>query len=197
MSGLGASMAGGNPASGEREERDFYPTPWEVTQALAEFQTFEGPIWEPACGDDAMANVLRANGHKVIATDIHPLGTGAQADFLKIPPRRVRNIVTNPPFDLAVPFIEHGLRMKPDVMAIMLKSTYWHAVRRLPLFQKSKPAWILPMTWRPDFMGKGRPTMECQWTIWLRGNTDYPRYCPLEKPKSMPAAAAALSKFAA
>src|SRR5207237_295983 len=93
-----------------------------------------------------------------------------------------------PPFELAVPFIEHALRMDPDAVAMMLKATYWQAVRRLPLFQKHKPAWILPLTWRPDFMGLKRPTMEVQWTVWIRGNTDYPRYRPLEKPKALPAA---------
>jgi hypothetical protein len=185
--GLGAAMAGGNPAEA-RQERDFYPTPWEVPAALLEVEQFEGPIWEPACGDDAMADVLRAAGHKVIATDIKPLGTGSQVDFLKVPPRKVRNIVTNPPFDLAVKFIEHAMLFEPEKLCLVLKSTFWHAKTRLPLFERYRPAWCYPLTWRVDFLGKGKPTMECMWCVWHRGNTDYPRERPLLKPKSMPVA---------
>lgn len=36
-------------------------------------------------------------------------------------------------------------------------------------------AYVLPLTWRPDFMGGergGTPTMEVHWTVWRRGQTD-------------------------
>jgi len=37
--------------SENREKHDFYPTPPEATNALLDRETFDGPIWEPACGD--------------------------------------------------------------------------------------------------------------------------------------------------
>jgi hypothetical protein len=180
-SGLGAMMAGGNPASGERQKDDFYPTPPEVTRALLAVESFTGAIWEPACGDGAMARELLTSGQKIVATDLSPRGFGAKLDFLKVPPRKVANIVTNPPFDLAEAFIRQGMAMQPDKMCLVLKATYWHAVTRQALFREFKPARIYPLTWRPDFMALGRPTMEVQWCVWERGFVGEPSYIPLLK----------------
>lgn len=179
--GLGAMMAGGNPASGERQKDDFYPTPSEVTRALLAVESFTGPIWEPACGDDTMADDLRTGGYRVVSTDLNPRGHGVKLDFLTVRPRKVANIVTNPPFDLSVEFIEQGMAMNPDKMAFILKATYWHALTRQSLYQKYKPARIYPLTWRPDFLGLGRPTMEVQWCVWERGSIGEPAYIPLLK----------------
>jgi hypothetical protein len=43
------------------------------------------------------------------------------------------------------------------------------------LFKEFPPAYVLPLTWRPDFMGGergGAPTMEVHWTVWIAGDTD-------------------------
>jgi hypothetical protein len=189
--GLGSAMAGGNPTAG-REKRDFYPTPWEVTQALCEFEQFEGAIHECACGNGAMSRELNANGYQVISTDLEPQGWGRKADFLKIPALFAHNIVTNPPFDLAVAFIEHAMNLRPRKLALMLKSTFWHAKTRGKLYNRFKPARICPLTWRPDFMGLGRPTMEVMWCIWDAAHTGEPTYHRLDKPlarRALPAIA--------
>ena len=53
-----------------RLPNEFYPTPPEATRALLSVERFEGSIWEPACGEGAIANVLADAGHKVVATDL-------------------------------------------------------------------------------------------------------------------------------
>ena len=54
-----------------RAEHDYYPTPVEVTRALLpEISDFPSPIWEPACGDGAIARELERGGFTVIGTDI-------------------------------------------------------------------------------------------------------------------------------
>lgn len=186
--GLGAAMAGGNPREG-RQEEDFYPSPPEVTEALMrssagkELTPF---VWEPCCGDGAMARIIEAHGHKVVGTDIKPRGYGNRVDFLKTPLNRARpgsfSIVTNPPFNLAVPMLEHAFALQPWMIALVLKSTWWHAAGRLPLFEKHPPKWIMPLTWRPDFLNKGRPTMECSWVVWQSGHEGFTRYQPLRRP---------------
>lgn len=35
----------------KRAPFEFYPTPPEATRALLSVETFDGTIWEPACGD--------------------------------------------------------------------------------------------------------------------------------------------------
>lgn len=180
--GLGSAMAGGNSSEG-RVEDDFYPTPHGVTQALLKIVSFRGVIHEPCCGDGAMTRVLEDAGHKVVASDINPRGSGVARDFFTITKPVGHNIVTNPPFKIAVRMIEHGLTLNPQVMAMVLKSTFWHARNRRDLFERTQPAMICPLLWRPDFLGLGRPTMEVMWCIWKKGHTGPPSYHLLPKPE--------------
>ncbi|MBI1384731.1 MAG: hypothetical protein GC150_07470 [Rhizobiales bacterium] len=79
---------------------EFYPTPPEATRALLSVERFEGSIWEPACGDGAIAKVLADEaGHDVVATDLVDHGFGVSGiDFLEERVPRARHIVTNPPY---------------------------------------------------------------------------------------------------
>jgi hypothetical protein len=85
----------------QREGRDFYATPDWVTASLLQHVKFRGKIWEPCCGDGAMARVLTANGYDVVSTDIAERGFGTPGiDFLtcRNVPEGCRSIVTNPPY---------------------------------------------------------------------------------------------------
>lgn len=179
---IGARINGGNTAY-KRNESDYYPTPPEATQALLDFLDIPRGtvIWEPACGEGHMVQVLERNRLKVIATDIQG-GT----DFLTAEmPRNTEWIITNPPFSLAEQFIrkcaEHN---KP--FALLLKSQYWHAAKRTPLYWEITPEYVLPLTWRPDFLfktrGKGAPLMDVIWCVW-KPNATTTKYIPLSKPE--------------
>jgi hypothetical protein len=181
--GLGSAMAGGNPLEG-REKDDFYPTPPEVTRALlAKFDFGPGKILEPAAGDYMMAGELESYGYDVEASDLNPRDPRVvERDFLTMTETDARTIITNPPFVLAEQFIEHALGvLKVHNLALVLKSTYWHAVTRQPLFARFRPSVVCPLTWRPDFLNKGRPTMECSWIIWLGDHAGPTEYLPLNK----------------
>ena len=81
-----------------REVDDFYPTWPGATEALLRVETFDGAIWEPACGEGDMSRVLEAAGYDVISTDLIDRGYGeAPRDFLMEWTPRAPNIVTNPP----------------------------------------------------------------------------------------------------
>lgn len=188
MTGLGAMMAGGNPAEG-REDDDFYSTPKEATRALMQvlqpIHTMQ--VWEPCCGEGAMSDTIASYGAKVLASDINPRGVGQTQDFFAMTelPAGIQAIITNPPWSRAEEFIRHAWEtLKVDQMALLLKATYWHAATRLPLFRECTPAVIMPLTWRLDFKGLGRPTMECSWFLWDRKFPvgQMPSYMPLMKP---------------
>src|SRR4051812_50069493 len=59
-----------------RHDRDFYPTPDWVTEALLRRVRLPKGIWEPCCGNGAMALVLEAHGHHVVGTDLVDRGYG-------------------------------------------------------------------------------------------------------------------------
>lgn len=175
----GIAGAAGNR---RRADSDFYPTPPEVTRALLDFLClpFGTRIWEPASGDGDMADEIRRQGYDVTATDI----SGGK-DFLTCNPPSVDMIITNPPFSLAEEFIRRAAEIGLP-FAFLLKSQYWHAAKRRDLFMAHKPKYILPLTWRPDFLwkqnGRGSPLMDVMWCVWLGGG-DWTLYYPLEKPR--------------
>jgi hypothetical protein len=179
-----------NRSAVDRNKTDFYATPNEVTVALLDF--LEGKrlishdccIWEPACGDGAMMYTMAVRGYTVTGTDLYPqLFETPRLDFIGSKISDFDWIITNPPFSKATEFITHGLELgKP--CAFLLKSQFWHAKSRLDLFRENPPSYVLPLTWRPDFLygaKSGSPTMECLWTVWAGGHETI--YYPLEKPK--------------
>lgn len=189
----------GSPGKSKRRELDFYPTPRPATVALVKFLLETGTlisgdaIWEPACGDGAMSKVLEDYGFNVFSSDIRDSGYGiSNIDFLnRIDAAPIcKAVITNPPFNLSEQFIKTAIKHAP-VTAMLLKSQYWHAQRRFELFNKYPPAYVLPLTWRPDFLEQekkagrykngGASTMEVVWTVWAEGNTQS-IYKPLLKP---------------
>ena len=107
--------AGGSPARASsrspgivfRADHDFYPTPPEAVRALLNAERFDGPIWEPACGDGAISKQLEASGHQVLSTDLIDRGYGAgEHDFLSpltftritLEHPELKHVVTNPPY---------------------------------------------------------------------------------------------------
>lgn len=177
-----SNIVGGNPKN-KRRSMDFYPTPRECTDALLDFLdlTPRTRVWECACGQGHIVNVLQERGLDVVATDIQS-GT----DFLTAElPQGVTWIITNPPFNVAEKFIERCAQHQVS-FALLLKSQYWHAAKRRDLFFRYTPSVILPLTWRPDFTGQGASLMDMSWNVWANGGHcgSYALYRPLEKPRS-------------
>ena len=188
----GAMLA--NRSAADRNKTDYYRTPPEVTAALLGFLEEHGMlhpsdcIWEPACGTGEMAVVMLKRGYTVACSDLYQtdfLCGEEPTDFLEAGmPEGVDWIITNPPFSQAEKFIRRALEHRKPC-AFLLKSQFWHARGRLALFREHPPAYVLPLTWRPDFLWgekSGSPTMECIWTVWY--DRDYiTGYIPLERPK--------------
>lgn len=66
-----------------RQAEDFYPTPRYVTEALLDNYRFCGKIWEPACGDGRMSEVLLERYSDVESSDLVDRGYGESGvDFL-------------------------------------------------------------------------------------------------------------------
>jgi hypothetical protein len=167
-------------AGSSRRESDFYPTPPECTKVLVRFLKEKAllrdndVVWEPACGNNAIVDVL-AHYNKVYATDIR-----GGFDFLLYDlPDPYDWIITNPPFCLSEQFIKKAYESNKP-FAFLLKSQYWHSKKRSDVFHKCRPAYILPLTWRPDFTGQGNSLMDVMWVVWI-GDAEFTQYLPLSK----------------
>lgn len=176
IKGLGTAIAGGKGALStvERRSNDYYPTPAEVTRAFLHHEATAikahgSSVWEPCARGGAIMNELRDFGLKPIGTDIiaDPQHNVEPQNVLTAQVAPSRTAITNPPFTIARDIIEHLLDdLGVQYLALLLKSQYWHAENRTGLFRRRRPARILALNWRPDFIGGGAPTMDCQWTVW-------------------------------
>lgn len=173
----------------DRREDDFYPTPWEATEALMNaeepwLRQFD-EVDEPACGEGHMADVIRGHGKTVHSSDLVYRGYGRRADFLsKNFERKGAALISNPPFSHAEDFIKQAYALRYEYIAMILKCNYWHTSGRLPLWHSHKPVRVYPYSWRIDFTGGGGNHFDCIAVIWIPGSTEKCEYCdPLEKPK--------------
>ena len=145
----------GHNAHGDREENDFYPTPESATQELLNRININGNVWECACGDGAMSEVMIKNGYNVYSSDLIDRGYGKTGvDFLKSN-KQVDNIITNPPFNLATEFTLKALELSKGKVIMLSKISYLEGVkRREQIFNKNKLEKILVFSRRVPFKKK-------------------------------------------
>ena len=168
---------------GDREPYDFYPTPSKVIQELLDRESFDGNIWEPACGKGHISKELIKNGYDVISTDLIDRGYGkGKVDFLddkKIEEFGVQdNIITNPPFKYSLQFVNQSKKVSRKKIAMLGKTIFLEGVERYEMFQdKEFPLkTIYQFSKRPTLIKEGLESTEhlrgmiaYAWFVWERG----------------------------
>lgn len=184
MSGVKLKLSGADLTKTKRKKDDFYATTDEAIKALCQFRMQPKRVWEPCCGDGAIAAYLSRMGSDVAATDLVDRGYGVpRVDFLMEWKKPANAIITNPPFNLAHDFIRHSVSLGIGYMALLLKADFWCTLQGSDVFKNVwRPKYCLPLSWRPDFTGQGRPHLTCQWVIW-DGLVDTTETFILDRPK--------------
>ena len=154
-----------------REPQDTYNTPIWCVERLLKHVILPRRIWEPACGAGNITKALRDAGKIVFETDI-----SKGKDFLKWVEMPVDYdcILTNPPYKLAMEFIEKALELTRPTsgkVAMLLRNEYDCAKSRKHLFSggelfpfvrkvvlTKRPRWI------PD--STGAPRHNYAWFCW-------------------------------
>jgi hypothetical protein len=165
----------------ERRTADFYPTPAWVTEAVIPLLLTkikaDTPLWECACGDGAMSEVLKKHFKNVSSTDLYDYGYGQpRVDFLAQHVHAQGLIITNPPYgDLAEVFIRHAIDLTAHfkgTVAMLLRHEYDCAKGRADLFNKPPFSAKLTLTTRPRWIegSTGAPRHNYCWCIWEHGH---------------------------
>jgi hypothetical protein len=151
---------------------DFFPTPRWATFALIDNESFSGNIWECACGNGAMSDVLSETGCSVFSSDLYDRGYGeAGHDFLTARLKR-DNIITNPPYNCAEAFISSGLKKANRKFALLLRLAFLEGANRSKtIFSKVPPARVWVFSERITFYPvgakrKGTGTTAYGWFVW-------------------------------
>ncbi len=131
-------MLGVNPNT-EREENDFYATePKAMELAIPFFQEIglSHNVWECACGQGHLSEVLKSHGYSVYSSDLIDRGYGDVKDFLECTDMFDGDILTNPPFKFAEKFVEKGMELITDghKVCLFLKVQFLESKSRKVLF---------------------------------------------------------------
>jgi hypothetical protein len=151
---------------------DFFPTPAWATHALIENEPFVGDIWECACGNGAMAEVLMQTGNKVYSSDLVDRGYGEGGHDFLASNRTAANIITNPPYNSAEGFVQAGVKKSEHKFALLLRLAFLEgANRQRTIFNLCPPArvWIFSerITFYPlNAERKGSGTTAYAWFVW-------------------------------
>lgn len=172
---LGAS----NHSKGEREEHDYYATDPKAVELLLEVEEFDANIWEPACGEGHIAEVLKRHDYNVYASDLVSRGYGVGGvDFLQKEGCFNGDIITNPPYKYAQQFVEKALELIPEgnKVAMFLKLQFLEGKARRKLFDKHPPCrvWVSSSRLRcaknGDFeSAKNSNAIAYAWFAWSKG----------------------------
>lgn len=176
---LGAS----NHTEKEREPNDYYATEPKAVELLLQKEVFAPYVWEPACGEGHMSEVLKRHGYKVRSSDLIDRGyEGTEVlDFLcAAAPQIPYDIITNPPYKHAKEFVEHALDISRDgtKIAMFLKLQFLEGKARRELFEKHPPKTVYVASSRlmcaknGDFeriKAGGGSAVAYAWFVWIKG----------------------------
>lgn len=129
----------------DREENDFYATEPKATELLLEKETFNQNVLEPCAGMGHIRDVLVSHGYDVTATDLIYRGVDniKQEDVFNIKEFN-GDIITNPPYKIALPILKHCLDIIPDgnKVAMFLKVLFLEGKERKRFFEENPPRYI-------------------------------------------------------
>ena len=178
------TLGSSNHTADERAANDYYATDPQAVEMLLALESFAPLIWEPACGEGHISEVLAANGYEVISTDLVYRGYGEPEpmDFLtETFPDFEGDIITNPPYSAGLEFVERALEtVRPGgKVAMFLKVQFLEGKRRGELFAKTPPRTVyisgsrLACAKNGDFSHTEK-AIAYAWYVWEKGFTGDP-----------------------
>lgn len=164
--------------TGERNAHDLYQTPSWMVASLLHHQPIDRAalILEPCCGDGAIVRALQASGFsRIITNDLDERHEASRHRDATDPKfweldtlARVDWVVTNPPFNVALPILEQAVILARVGVAFLLRKTFLEPTReRGPWFAIHPPTRIIGLP-RHSFRGAGSDSVSTDWMIWQR-----------------------------
>jgi hypothetical protein len=137
-----ACLGASNHVKEERQCEDYYATsPHAVDLLLAE-EDFSLKVWECACGEGHLSERMKFLGKDVYSSDLIDRGYGdSNIDFLNCIEETTRDIITNPPYKLALEFVQKSLELLRcgGKVAMFLKLTFLEGKKRKQFFISNPP----------------------------------------------------------
>ena len=174
-----AMMGARNYAQNEREVYDYYATEPKALELFLKKEKFSERVWECACGEGHLSEVLKKHGYTVKSTDLIDRGYGVGGvDFLTCTDEFDGDIITNPPYKYAKEFVEKALKLVTDghKVAMFLKLQFLEGKARRKMFDELPPktVWVsssrLHCAMNGDFEKYAKASaVSYAWFVWEKG----------------------------
>lgn len=170
-------------ATYDREPEDYYATEPKALELLLDKEVFAPYVWECACGEGHLSEVLSKRGYTVKSTDLINRGYGESGiDFLKYNGIHKGDIITNPPYKYAKEFVEKALEVitTGNKVAMFLKLQFLEGKARRKMFEQTPPKLIYVSSSRlicarnAEFEKFNSSALAYAWYIWEKGYTGEP-----------------------
>lgn len=132
----------------DRADDEWYVEPEWCSERLFAVESFSGDIYDPCCGMGRIPLAAMRAGLRALGSDIVHRGWDTTPQNFFLHHSRHKNIVCNPPFDIAPEFAKHALQVATRKVAIIFPTARLNAahhwLKRTPLRR------ILLLTPRPS-----------------------------------------------
>lgn len=176
------ALAASNHSNSERQSEDYYATEPRAAELLLENETFEGPVWECACGERHLSNIFtNRGGYDVRSSDLYDRCGNEVFDFLSMENTHWDgDIITNPPYRFSTDFVYKALSIVPDgrKVCMFLKIQFLEGKARRELFRQHPPKVVYVSSSRllcapnGDFataVKNGGSAVAYAWFVWEKG----------------------------
>lgn len=162
-----------------REENDYYATNPKALEDLLKYESFNKNVWEVACGEGNLSEVLKKHNYNVYSTDLIDRGYPDEiVDFIKTDKKFKGDIITNPPFKYTNEFILKSLDAIDygNKVAMFLKLNFLSGIKRYnEIYSKYPPYRVYVFSGRYACSKNNKPegfkggAMDYCWMIWEKG----------------------------
>jgi hypothetical protein len=166
---------------------DAYPTPeWCVHRLLERLHLPRGRWLEPGAGEGALIKAVSRPDIEWTAVELRsecrpalvkltPASRVFIEDYLSLPARHQINthpfdvVLANPPYTLAMEFIQASLR-QANIVVMLLRLNFLATAKRNEFMRTYCPdVYVLPD--RPSFTGNGTDSIEYGWFVWRKNSS--------------------------
>lgn len=163
-----------------REENDFYATdPKALELFLDQSNITLKNVWECACGQGHLAEVLKKRSLLGRASDLIDRGYGqTESNFFYYSDIWDGDILTNPPYNDALNFCKHALDCIDDgnKVIMLMRIQFLEGKKRKTFLQENPPKYVyvsssrLLLAKNADFIKYNTPSANCYaWYVWEKG----------------------------
>ena len=167
------------------KEAEAYETPRWAVEAILDAEILSEPVIDPCVGKGVLLQAAKEFGYLAWGVDKHDwdCSTGARiADFLKCPEIFIdlenATVLMNPPFSLAVEFVERCLEGGARKIFCFQRFAWWESAGRRDFWEKHPPNRVYvcgnrASCWRfdiPEDQRKSGTTTAHAWFVWERGH---------------------------